>query len=309
MNRSVCVLLFCALVCAGPESAFAVDVKIIQQDDRLHVNIGDAEFATYNYSSDFRKPFFLPVKAADGTILTRALDDTEDRDHPHHKGVWVAVDEVNEVRHWAERGPIVTRDVTILQTEGSQAVFEVTNEWQRPESKEPVVTEKTRISIHSSGLMAYEIRFLAEHGPVEFLDTKEGLLGYRMVASMKERNTGKVVSSDGTEGTAACWGRSFPWVDYSGTVDGKTHGVTLMDHPDNFRPSRYHVRDYGLFSISPFGERAYTKGKEPARPVRLKQGEDLGLRYAIYFHGGDAVAGHVKQAYEQFVKITTATAQ
>ena len=305
MSRSVCVLLFFSLVGAGLQSGVAAEVKVVRQDDdQLQVTIGDVEFATYNYSSEFRKPFFLPVKAADGTVLTRALNGSEDADHRHHKGVWVAVDEVNEIRYWVEQGRIVTRDVKVVQAEGDPAIIELTNEWQKPETNESVVTEQTRISIYSNGLMTYDIGFIAEHGPVEFLDTKEGLLGYRMSPSMKEKNTGKVVSSDGTEGTSACWGQSFPWIDYSGTIEGNIFGVTLMDHPGNFRPSRYHVRNYGLFSISPFGEHAYSGGKEPARPVHLKVGEDLHLQYAIYFHGGDAVKGRVKEAYEQFMQVS-----
>ncbi|MCH2210057.1 MAG: PmoA family protein [Fuerstiella sp.] len=309
MNRSVLFLLFCPLVSQGVLYAADSDVKIIKQVGQLQVKIGAADFATYNYSSEFRKPFFLPVRAADGTILTRALNDPEDKDHAHHKGVWVAVDEVNEGRHWKERELIVTRDVTVLCAEGNPAVFAVTNEWQKAETGEPTVRETTRISIYANRLMTYEIQFVAKHGPVDFRDTKEGLFGYRMVSSMKEKNTGRVVSSDGTKGTADCWGRSFPWIDYSGTVGGRTYGVTLMDHPDNFRPSRYHVRNYGLFSINPFGEHAYSKGKEPEKPVHLNPGENLKLKYAIYFHDGDAVQGKVKQAYEQFTAISTVAAQ
>ncbi|MCH2202608.1 MAG: PmoA family protein [Fuerstiella sp.] len=309
MNRSALVLLLCPLLNRGLAFAADSDVKIVEQLGQLQVKIGQSDFATYNYSSEFRKPFFLPVRAADGTILTRALDDPEDKDHAHHKGVWVAVDEVNEARHWKERELIVTRDVTVLCSKGNPAVFTVTNEWQKSGADEPVVTEKTHIAIYANRLMTYEIQFLAKHGPVDFRDTKEGLFGYRMVSSMKEKNTGRVVSSDGIEGTADCWGRSFPWIDYSGTVGDRTYGVTLMDHPENFRPSRYHVRNYGLFSINPFGEHAYSKGEEPEKPVHLNPGENLKLRYAIYFHDGDAVQGNVEQAYRQFTTISTVHVQ
>ena len=298
MPRLFAFLLVMSFVWA-PASAGEVHIK--QGEDHLQITVDGADFATYVYSSDFRKPFFLPVQAADGTVLTRKLNDPQDDDHPHHKGVWVAVDEINDLKYWVERGPIVNRKVDIVQANGNPAVLEVSNEWQNVAGDAPVISEYTRISIFANRLMTYDIRFAAEHGDVEFGDTKEGLLGYRMTPSMKEKNTGKVVSSDGTEGTPACWGKPFAWIDYSGTVGDGTYGVTLMDHPGNFRPSRYHVRNYGLFSISPFGERAYTKGKEAAKHVHLKKGEDLSLKYAIYFHDGDAEVGGVKAAYEQFV--------
>jgi len=304
MNRVTSILLSCMFLCCLPQSLAAGDVKIVQGNQQLQISIDGNEFATYIYSTEFRKPFFLPVKAADGTVLTRALDDPDDHDHPHHKGVWVAVDEINDIKYWVERGPIRNRNATVVKAQGNPAIIEVTNDWKNVSDDAPVIAEHTRISIFGNRLMAYDIRFVAEHGDVEFGDTKEGLLGYRMAPSMKERNTGKVVSSDGTMGTAKCWGKPFAWIDYSGNVGEHVYGVTLMDHPDNFRPSRYHVRNYGLFSVSPFGERAYTNGKQSARHVHLKRGEELRLQYAIYFHDGDVEAGGVKAAYDGFLQKT-----
>lgn len=72
--------------------------------DGLAVMIGDAEFTVLRQDNKLPKPFFSPVRAPDGAIITRPIDDPTDKDHPHHKGIWLAVDEVNEIKFWAERG-------------------------------------------------------------------------------------------------------------------------------------------------------------------------------------------------------------
>ena len=58
------------------------------------------------------------------------------------------------------------------------------------------------------------------------------------------------------------WGNSAEWCDYSGTIGGQRVGMTIFCHPENFRPSWFHARDYGLLEANPFGRQAFGKGEK-----------------------------------------------
>lgn len=295
-------LLTLVLLLIVSSPVLAGEVALTQDGHRVTMTIDGQEFAQLQTAPEQPKPYVWPVRGADGTILTRTiLADSKGGDHPHHKGIWVAVDEVGGVKFWAEKGKIVNRSVEIVVAKGNPAQLRLVNDWTHPDGP-VVVTETTTISVFANRLMAYDIR-LTNPGsePVPFGDTKEGLFGFRMVDSMREKETGKVSNADGLQTTKECWGKPSGWVDYTGTVEGKTFGVTIMDHPQNFRPSRYHVRDYGLFSVSPFGEKSYTNGARPADEYELLPGGTVRLRYGLYIHDGDAEAGQVPAAYRQYL--------
>ena len=223
-------------------------------------------------------------------------------DHPHHKGIWFSIDEVNEIKFWAEQGTIRNVGVEVVKSEGSPAVLKYTNHWLGKDEK-PILVEETTVSIHPNRLMVFEFLLTAAADEVTFGDTKEGLFAVRVPNSMRESVAGgPIVNADGLKGTKECWGKTSPWVDYVGPIGSQTFGITLMDGPNNPRKSRYHVRDYGLFSMSPFGDKSYTNGASPADPLVLKKGETFKLKYGLYVHNGDAQEGRVAEVYKKFAE-------
>lgn len=299
---------FLAFLVVDVMAVRAEDVVTVEPNgEDLVVSIRGNEFTVLHHQLTLPKPYFWPVRAADGAILTRPIDPNE-KEHPHHRGIWLAVDEVNDIKFWAERGKIATRE--IKSTSGNPATIQIANDWIKSDGMQTMI-EQTTISIFANRLITYDITLAAPVGQlVRFDDTKEGFFGIRIAESMREKVGGLVMNSDGKKGTKDCWGVPARWVDYTGTVDGKLYGVALMDHPDNFRPSRYHVRDYGLFSVSPFGEGAYQNDSQKSKPVILDgDRSSIRLRYGLYVHDGPASEANLNVTYEQFVRTTASVKQ
>jgi len=284
-------------------------VTLTKNRETVDIKIDGKAYCTYQFGKSWPKPFLFPVRIPDGPVISRRVvtqeeykKDRRKYDHPHHKGIWVAVDKVNGIDYWAEDGDIVNESVELVAPTGDPAEMLVTNNWV-DEQKNPVVVEKTLIRIFGNGLLTYKITFHAGQKDVTFGDTKEGLFAFRMVDSMRENEGGHIVNSAGKTGSKACWGQPANWIDYYGTVKGKTCGIAIFDNPGNFKPSRYHVRNYGLFTISPFGQKAYTQGKMQAKPYTIKAGENLTLNYAMYLHSGDTKQAHVAEMYKKYLSL------
>lgn len=276
------------------------------------IRVNDQPFAVYNHSPGLVKPYIEPLRSPNNHVVTALAP----FDHKHHKGIWIGVEHVNGVNFWGGKyqqqdavnpTPAAERIETLkIETKpvGNAVALHVENAWQG-ENGQPVLTEKTIITTHPNRLMVFDITLEATHGPVEFQDTKEGFLAIRVAPTMTEKSgAGVIVNADGDKGEKACWGKTSAWVDYSGPVDGKPVGVALFDHPSNFRKSRYHVRGYGLFSISPFGEKTYSNGASELPPIKLAKGDKVHVVYGLFVHQGDAEAGKVAEAYEQFKQWT-----
>ena len=272
------------------------------------------------------KPYVFPLYAPGGANLL----DVAPADHLHHRGLWIAVDEVElhaadgtrfgPYKHWVEQGRIETAAfetaafetaaVEVAAADPAAVRWAYRATWHAPDGT-PVLEESTAIAARAGGLIEYEIALAppasgpARGAAVTIGDTKEGFLALRVAPWLNEkRGTGRFVNSEGGAGERGTWGRPAAWVDLSGTYEdaaGETHaaGVALFDHPSNLRPARYHARGYGLFSISPFGPHAYSDGKQPKAPVTIPA-EGLTLRYAVFPHAGDAETGGVAAAFAAY---------
>ena len=96
------------------------------------------------------------------------------------------------------------------------------------------------------------------------------------------------------------WKRA-PWCDYTGPVNGKTVGVTIMDHPESFRhPTYWHVRNYGLMTANPFGLSYFYNDKSRRGSHMLAPGESIVGIYRYYVHKGDATEANIKERYHDF---------
>jgi len=276
------------------------------------VRVADQPFLVYNFSHGLAKPYVEPLRAPGGHVVTALAP----FDHKHHKGIWVGVEHVNGNNFWGSKyqqqdavpvAPFKERieNVSVDVKAGANGAQElhILNAWQGDDGK-PVAHESTVITAYPNRLLVYDITLTPVECPVSFEDTKEGFLAIRVAPTMNEKAGGVITNAAGEVGENNCWGKPSPWVDYSGVVDGKPVGVALFDHPGNFRPSRYHVRGYGLFAISPFGEKVYSKGTSEAAPIKLQPGEKVHVKYGLFVHTGNVETGKVAESYAKFVEWT-----
>lgn len=303
---SVCVALFASMSLVSAADSISFQEK---PENQLEIRIGDQTLGVLNHGPKWNKPFIFPLYAANGKNVLRDIIPTksqqgsskEGTDHFHHKGVWVSVDSVNDERlnFWHEDDKVVCDSVSHQVLENGTGQIVLKNRWLQGE--QTLLNETTTITIRPDRLLTYHIQLSAKLKDVTIYDTKEGFFAVRVAHTMRQMQGGQIENADGLVGEKQAWGQESAWVDYFGDVDGQVCGVTLMDHPDNFRPSRYHVRAYGLFSISPFGPKKYSNGKQPEAPVTITaEGKPFTMTYGLYIHNGSTSAANVADKYKQF---------
>jgi len=212
-------------------------------------------------------------------------------DHPHHTGMYFAFGEVNGKEYWSKL-PIVLKKT---QKDAGQVFAQVRTESAWGED----LNESDDVRIMTDGndtVVDWTITLTAATGPVVFgkdlKQAKEGAFACRLAKELSQAKGDApeiIVDAKGGKGEKAAREGGAPWVDYSGTVDGKKVGIAIMNHPTSWRyPSDWHVRAYGLFAANPW----IVKGEST-----LQKGESITLKWRVYVHAGDAGAGKVADVF------------
>ena len=97
-NFSRPIALFACVAACGQ------GVKLTQTDKTVGVEINGKLFTEYHFTN-CRRPYLYPIIGPTGAAMTRhwPLEDdiaAEERDHPHHKGLWYGHRKVSGVGFW-----------------------------------------------------------------------------------------------------------------------------------------------------------------------------------------------------------------
>jgi hypothetical protein len=300
------------LLCILAVSSLSAAVTLTQTDGRIHVEIEDKPFTDFYYGPDAPKPYLHPLRSASGKIVTRRFpmenvpgESTTDK---HHRGVWLGFKNVNGFNFWENEfsyndknaGKVVPRIIESLTSGAMAGSFRGIFDWLSPAGEAMLEEDRTMTFHDGRALRIVDVDLtLKALVNTTFADSKDGAFSVRLAEPLTEKNSGAIVNSAGGRSMAETWGKPANWVDYSGQLDGEKLGVALFDHPSSFHhPARWHVRDYGLLAVNPFGANAFDK-QVPEAPVTLSRGQSLRLRYRIVVHPAMDSA-QIEQLYRQF---------
>lgn len=312
---------------AGEKRTFFVDteasaapgqgIELKRDGANVDFNINGKKFTRYDTTTGPTKPYFYPLFAPGDKQVVRhwpvEKPGGETTDHPHHRGLWFTHGKVNGVDFWLETGNKAGKTAHVaydtVQSGPVYGLLRARTDWLVPDGKKIAEdTREVRVYNLSSGyLMDFSVTLKATGGPLTLGDTKEGSFALRLADSMRaavEKGKvaeGHILNSNGDK-DAKTWGKSAAWCDYYGTVDGQTVGVAIFDDAKNPRhPTTWHVRDYGLFAVNPFGLHDFDKKNPPGTgDLTIADGQSITLRYRLLFHQGTAQDANIAAIAQAF---------
>ena len=298
----VAILVGVAATAAEATEPGKAPVEFAEGDGHITIAIDGLPMAVYCYHDDkITRPFFAHVRAPDGLQVTRhhpPIDGQDLVDHgTFHPGIWMSFGDINGSDYWRIMAPVRHAKFVEPPKGGpGRGSFAVLNRYVDQKDPAKTVCEEvarfTFVDRPEGFMLVWDSTFSSDH-EFAFGDQEEMGLGFRVATPLRGEKkseggvppgNGRILDSRGRKNGNEIWGNSADWCDYSGTMAGQHVGMTIFCHPQNFRPSWFHARDYGLLEANPFGRQAFGKGDKSS--VVVKPGEKLRLRYGVLVHSG-----------------------
>lgn len=280
------------------------------KDDRVDFLLGENHAGEFVFNDrEIKRPYFANLRSKSGEKVTRnhpPISGQDALDHATmHPGIWLAFGNLNGQDFWRNkaaiqherfiRQPVVEAGLLGFTTESKLVTGDGT--------KLGNLLSRIEIRNSASGIwIVWNARLSPLNEPLDFGDQEEMGFGVRVETALTEKNGGVIQSSteiagSNSTGAKATWGQAAHWCDYSGKKSGTQLGITIMASPNNFRPSWWHNRDYGLMVANPFGRAAMKQGETSS--VIVAKGEVLELEFAALIHDGKDYSA--RAAFEKYL--------
>jgi hypothetical protein len=283
-----------------------VELTDNKKDKKVEVIIDGKPFTSYFYPGEdvLKKAVLYPVMTAKGTLVTRGwpLDPRpgERVDHPHHVGIWLNYENVNDNDYWNNSdavdhvkhayGTIRHTGVSAMKGGKDKGELQVTADWVDRDGK-LTLQEKTTYVFSGRGDTRTVDRLTTLTAVIDAAmpDVKDGMFAIRVARELELPSTKPEIFTDASgiatkvptlnnEGITGNYRNSNG---VTGEIKDENISIAIFDHPKNVGyPAYFHARGYGLFAVNPLGQKAFTDGKEVLN-FKLKKGESTTFRYRL----------------------------
>ena len=340
MKKTVFALSICMFVLPVLAGQTKPNVQLIKGDNKVDVIIGGKLFTSYVYGGKLTKPVLVPVCTPSGIEVNRRhpLMEAEgaSTDHPHHVGIFFAVDNVNGTEFWRNTSPppqIKHIKIAEFTSGPGRGKLSTIMHWIDNDGRVVLEEKRSMIFLAAEHENEYAIDFsidlAAKDAKVVFDDIEEGMFAIRVSDYLRQgrdklnlksgqplpkesiAGTGFYFSSNGDETAKNVWGKRARWVALQGIRQQKVVGVAILNHPASINyPTWWHVRDYGLFSANPLGQgdfqrqwpRQYRKNKVIPLRLTLEPGETAHFRFLVIIYEGIRTKEQIEKRFTEFIK-------
>jgi len=316
--------LFSAILCTLLSPIYAQKGVVLTQkpaESKVEVSIDGQPFTSYFFPRPaiLKKAVLYPIRTANGTDITRGWPLNpragERVDHPHHIGMWLNYEAVNEHDFWNNSpnlphsnrayGTIIHTGIHKIKNGKKQGELTVTAQWLDKNGIQMMAETTTYLfSGNAISRTIDRITTLTATTDIVFKDVKDGMFAIRVARALEHPSktpeiftdasgvatnvpvmdntdiTGNYRNSNGTEGEEV-WGKRSVWCNLRGKMDDETVNLVIIDHPKNIGyPTYWHARGYGLFAANPLGQKVFSNGKESLN-FELKSGQSSTFRYRV----------------------------